>query len=139
MDIKLSYLGNPYPSDAPKAHVFNIIVPEMKRVVGRCEYRYEEGEDLYYYGHVGYVIYPPYRGHAFAYQACKKMFAYLYQKKGLHEYIITCNPDNIASKKTILRLNGQYLKTFDIPADHELFALGDYQKECYRIIYQPDE
>lgn len=139
MDIKLRYLGNPYPSDEIKAHVFDILVPEMKRVVGRCEYRYETGRDLWYYGHVGYVVYPPYRGHGFAYKACKEMFAYLYKKEGLHEYIVTCNPDNIASKKTILRLNGEYLKTFDIPADHELFSIGEYQKECYRVIYQPDE
>ena len=51
--------------------------------------------------------------------------------KGLQEIYITCNPENIASKKTILKLGCDYIETIAIANDHELFHLGDVQKELY--------
>ncbi len=36
-------------------------------------------------------------------------------KLGFNELIITCSPDNLASKKTILKLQAQYLRKVEIP------------------------
>lgn len=114
--------------------LFDIYVPEIKRTVGRCEFRVESGRDLWYYGNIGYVIYPPYRGHNFAYHACIVLLNIIRNtKKGLHDVIITCNPDNDASRRTIEKLGGRYHSTLDIDTDHELFRLGESQKDVFIV------
>lgn len=133
MAIKLIDVSNDYELPGLEALLYDIYVPELDRTVGRCEFRNEIGEDLWIYGQIGYVIYPPYRGHRFAYHACVEMFKDIKIKKGLQEFIITCNPDNYASKKTILNLGGVYLKTIDIPEGHELHSFSEHQKEIYVI------
>ena len=131
--IKLINISHEFEIMDVESIIFDIYVPEMDRVVGRCEYREETGQDLWYYGHIGYVIYPPYRGENFAYRACMKMFDLLGKEQGLHEFVITCNPDNIASKKTILKMKGEFLKLVDVDKEHELYKLGDHQKEIYIV------
>lgn len=133
MALELIDVSNDYELPGIEALLYDIYVPELDRVVGRCEFRNETGRDLWYYGQIGYVIYPPYRGHRFAYHACVEMFKDIKEKKGLQEFLITCNPDNIPSKKTIKNLGGIYLTTVDIPEDHELYDLKEYQKEIYVI------
>ncbi len=129
--IKLINVSDEFEILEVDSIIFDIYVPEMDRVVGRCEFRDEHGRDLWFYGHIGYVIYPPYRGNNFAYKACMQMFEYLRKEKGLQEFVITCNPDNIASKKTIQKINHKFIKLVDVDEDHELYQMGDYQKEVY--------
>lgn len=38
---------------------------------------------------------------------------------------LTCNPDNIASIKTIERLGGKLISTESIPESHILYSMGD--------------
>ena len=133
--IKLINISHEFEIMDVESIIFDIYVPEMDRYVGRCEYREETGRDLWFYGHIGYVIYPPYRGENFAYRACLEMFAYLKKRKGLDEFVITCNPDNIASKKTIEKMNFEFIKTVDVDKDHELYELGDHQKNVYIVKY----
>lgn len=134
MNIRLIDVTDQFDHEGIETLLFDIYVVDIDRYVGRCEYRNETGRDLYYYGNIGYVIYPPYRGHHYAYHACTRLFDVLRQKKpGLRNVIITCNPDNTPSQKTILRLGGHRDMTVDIAIDHELYALGEYQKEVYTV------
>ena len=115
--------------------LFDIYVEARERVVGRVEYRFETGRDLLYYGNIGYVVYTPYRGKGFAYRACELLFEHLRVKyPDIHEVFITCNPDNIASKKTIQKLQATFIETVDVAPDHELHYFGDTQKEIY-VVY----
>ena len=45
---------------------------------------------------------------------------------------ITCNPDNLPSRKTCDYLEGEYLGIVDVPINHWLRGQGDYQKCIYR-------
>lgn len=131
MEVRLIDVSDEFEDDIPGL-VYDIVVDEMKRTVGRVEYRYETGIDLLYYGHVGYVIYLPYRGHGFAQQACQKIAELLKEKHpDMKSMMITCNPDNIASKKTIENLGARYIKRVTIQVDHELYEQGDREKEIY--------
>ena len=49
----------------------------------------------------------------------------------MDKLIITCSPDNIASKKTLIKLGGQLLETCDVPSDHWLYLRGETVKEIY--------
>ena len=91
---------------------------------------------MYYYGNVGYNIKESYRGHHYAYYACKILFKIAKEEFGLNELIITCNPDNDASYKTLKRLGGKLVEIAQIPYDHELYEKGDRFKCIFRFKLQ---
>lgn len=136
MELRLLDVSDEFDFDDVPGYVFDIVVDEMERTVGRIEYRFEEGRELLYYGHVGYVIYLPYRGHGFAEEACRQLAIII---KSYHPEImsmmITCNPDNLPSKATIENLGAVYLQRVQIDEDHELYDQGDYEKEVYEWIF----
>ncbi|HSV14470.1 MAG TPA: GNAT family N-acetyltransferase, partial [Tepidisphaeraceae bacterium] len=85
-----------------------------------------------YVGHFGYQVYPPARGHHLAERACRLLLP-LARRHGLDELWITCNPDNIASRRTCERLGATLVNIVPVPKDHELYSRGDYQKCRYRL------
>lgn len=101
--------------------------------VGKCDLRLKNDGFMYYYGNVGYNIKESYRGHHYAYYACKILFKIAKEEFGLKELIITCNPDNDASYKTLKRLGGKLVETAQIPYDHELYEKGDRFKCIFRF------
>ena len=64
--------------------------------------------------------------------ACQLLFG-LARRHGLSELWITCNPDNIASRKTCERLGAEYVETVSLPRDHVLYQRGEREKCRYRI------
>ena len=101
--------------------------------VGKCDLRLKNDGFMYYYGNVGYNIKESYRGHHYAYYACKILFKIAKEEFGMKELIITCNPDNDASYKTLKRLGGKLVKIAQIPYDHELYEKGDRFKCIFRF------
>lgn len=134
MDVRLIDVSDEFQDDTP-GYVFDIEVADLKRIVGRIEYRFETGRDLLYYGHVGYVIYLPYRGNRFAEKACRAMIPILKEMVGdIRSVMITCNPDNEPSKRTIENLGAIYIQRVKVDEDHELFEQGDTEKDVYEWI-----
>lgn len=134
MEIQLIDISHQFDYGDVPTLLYDIYVPEMKRFVGRCEFREEVGRELTFYGNIGYIIYPPYRGHNFAYNAALQLLDIVReQKKGLHEVIITCNPDNMPSRRIIEKLNGRFLGLVNVDEDHELYEMGEVQKLVYTI------
>lgn len=52
----------------------------------------------------------------------------------MHDLLITCSPDNIASCKTLEKLHGKYIEKVDVPENHWLYARGETIKLIYRFI-----
>lgn len=114
--------GNPY-------YIYQII--EGTEEIGRIVFRLGSNSDHYYDGHIGYSIHPEYRGQAKSYQACELLRGII-KKQGYTEVIITCSPDNLASKKIIQKLGAKYLETAVIPAKlRKYFARDEQEKEIY--------
>ena len=101
--------------------------------VGKCDLRLKNDGFMYYYGNVGYNIKESYRGHHYAYYACKILFKIAKEEFGMKELIITCNPDNEASYKTLKKLKGDLIDIAQIPYDHELYEKGDRFKCIFRF------
>lgn len=101
--------------------------------IGDCDLRIGMNEELYYAGNIGYNIQKEYRGHGYAYEACRILFRLARTKYHMEELIITCSPDNLASKKTLQKLGGQLLETVEVPADHWLYQRGETVKDIYRF------
>jgi predicted acetyltransferase len=85
-----------------------------------------------YYGHLGYHVYPPARGNAYAERSCRQLRP-LAHRHGLRALRITCNPDNAASRRTCERLGAVYVDTLPIPPDEPLFARGETHKCRYLL------
>ncbi len=80
---------------------------------------FKRGDDPHivdYAGHLGYEIEPLYRGNGYAAQACLALKPFIAQY--YDEVIITTDPDNIASIKTILNIGAIYLNQVEIPEDN---------------------
>ena len=114
------------------SYYYGIYVHDTERRVGYCDLRVGKNDELYYAGNIGYRINQPYRGRHYAYEACRMLFA-LAKKKGMEDLIITCSPDNTASRKTLERLHGTYLETADVPGGHWLYLRGETVKRIYRF------
>jgi tagatose 1,6-diphosphate aldolase len=85
-----------------------------------------------YLGHVGYHVLPPARGHNFAERATRLLLP-LARVHGHRILWITCNPDNLASRRTCERLGASFVDIVPIPQENPLYAQGDRQKCRYKL------
>lgn len=119
-------------NDYVKSIFYGIYLTGTNTKVGQCDLRLGMNDELYYAGNIGYRIEEPYRGHRYAYHACRLLFEIAKEEYQMHELVITCSPDNYASKRTLELLNGTYLETKDVPNSHWLYKRGETIKNIYR-------
>ena len=112
---------------------FDILLHDTDTVAGMCDLRFGYTWELYYAGNIGYRIHEPYRGHSYAYYACRLLLEQAYEQYGMKELYITCSPDNIASKKTIEKLGAVFVTEEDVPPAHWLYKRGETKKRIYKI------
>ena len=111
---------------------YDILRHSDKEKVGTIDLRLTIQGDMYYYGHIGYNILRSYRGNHYAYEACKMLFGIAKDEFNMSELIITCSPDNIASYKTLKKLNGELLELVKVPKNHDLYLKGETSKYIFR-------
>ena len=111
-----------------KTYCFNIFLNDSKKMVGYVDLRVGENEFLYYLGHIGYRINERYRGHHYATKATLLALNKA-REIGMKRVIITCNPDNIASYRSIEATGAKLLEVTDVPSWHELYQ-RDEKKKC---------
>ncbi len=132
-EIKLKYVSK-YKDNDPDgwglSYVYDVIVIDSNRIVGRCDLRLGKSKTLDLAGHIGYTIYMPYRGHHYAAKACLLLFKQATYLK-MKEIIITCNTDNIASYKTCVLAGCEFVETKLVPRNHILYAQGDREKAIF--------
>jgi len=79
---------------------------ENQKVVGMVNIRHELNAYLMKFGgHIGYSIRPSYRNQGYA-KLQLNLALDILRQKGVDRALITCNADNVASKKTILACGG---------------------------------
>ena len=79
--------------------VWRITLHRSRREIGRISYRDGESRCVYYFGHIGYHINPPWRGNHFARRACSLLRQTVFLS-GKTSVVITCDPDNTPSRIT---------------------------------------
>ena len=106
--------------------------------MGGCDLRIGHNESVYYGGNIGYRVEEPYRGHHYAGKACKLLFE-LARRHGMEYVIITCDPDNWASRKTCEWLGGELVEIVELPEDNDMRAEdGETHKCIFRFELEPD-
>lgn len=120
----------------PTYHYWLHLRPEFNpplEICGAIGLRIGNNEDTdRYYGHLGYNVLPPARGHRYAERAARLLLP-LARRHGMSELWITCNPENMASRRTCERLGANYVETVAVPTNHPLYARGERDKRRYRV------
>ncbi|MCC7375889.1 MAG: GNAT family N-acetyltransferase [Verrucomicrobiales bacterium] len=84
----------------------------------------------WYAGHVGYEVYEEYRGENLALRACLALAPFARDVAASH--VITCDPDNTPSMRTIERLAVLFLGEVEVPPEDPQYASGSRHKRRYR-------
>lgn len=100
--------------------------------MGVCDLRIGHNDKLYYGGNIGYRINEEYRGNHYAGKACLLLFE-LAEKHDLKYLIITCNPENHASRRTCEYAGGKLLEIVELPEDNDMRGDGETEKCIYRF------
>lgn len=111
--------ANPEKGYVPQYH-FWITLRGSPARIGALRFRVGTAEQLFFPGHLGYEVDLPHQGKHFAEKACH-LVAPLVQAHGLRTVVLTCRPDNGASRRTIERLGGRLLGQFEVPPNHEMY------------------
>lgn len=107
-----------YPDEAlgfGRVYDFTITPHGRIRDAGAISLRLGESEGVYYFGHIGYHVNPPYRGHGWARRACA-LLEPLMVMEGKSSVVITTDTDNWASRKTCENLGCVLERVVDVPA-----------------------
>jgi tagatose 1,6-diphosphate aldolase len=83
-------------------------------------------------GHIGYDVEKAFRGQRFAARSCRLLFP-LARAHGLATLWITCDPKNLASRRTCEIAGGIYVNTVRVPRGTELYASGRRHVRRYRF------
>ena len=119
-----------------REQIWSITLHNHRREIGQISYRTGESRAVYFYGHIGYHIDPPYRGHHYASRACRLLTKEILMS-GKQSVVITCDPDNTPSRKTCQKLGGLYEGTTSVPEDiRKKYEIGP--SKC-RYIWVPEE
>lgn len=126
------YQGDSYRGYVP-SYRFNMKLHGITDEVGNIELRIGNTDYIVLYaGHIGYRVYPEYRGHHLAARSCQLLVP-LARKHGLKTVWITCNPDNYASRRTCELVGAQFTEIVDLPEDTDMYREGERRKCRYRL------
>ena len=114
--------------------VFDIVERNTAKIVGEIALRIGDSPELFYLGHIGYHIDPPFRGHSYAAKACSLCGAML-RAFDMQTVIITTDPDNMPSIKTCVRLGCELESTVKVPA--LMMDRLEISSEKHRFLWYP--
>jgi len=121
----------------PAKNYFPMYEFEMRNTItgkkiGDINLRIGFNENIKYGGHVGYGVLEESRGNRYASRSLKLLFP-LAKKHGINPLWVTCNPENIASRKTCELAGGKLVEIVDLPEYNEQYFKGERKKCRYRF------
>jgi len=81
-------------------------------------------------GHIGFVVLEAFRGHGYALQTCRAIAPFV--RSFYDAVIITCDPDNRASVRTIERLGASFIDEVAVPPQDPHYQRGSCIKRRYK-------
>lgn len=99
--------------------------------VGHLSFRVGDTEHVsQFVGHIGYGIHPAHRGHGYAGKACMAVAGFVSEVSGT--VIMTADPDNTPSIRTIEGIGADYINEVAVPKSDPQYASGSRRKQRYR-------
>lgn len=129
IDLRISKKAEPNQEKGyVPAYIYNIVLYGKEEPIGVIDLRVGNNRNTYYGGNIGYAIDKQHRGNGYAAKACR-VIKQVALAHGMQKIIITCNPDNIASRKTCDILGAVLVEIVDLPPGNEMYRLGA-RKKC---------
>lgn len=85
-----------------------------------------------YVGHLGYGVDDKFRGKKLASRSLLLLFP-LAKKHDINPVWVTCNPENLASKRTCELAGGKFIAIVDLPKHSDQYKRGERKKCRYRF------
>lgn len=99
--------------------------------VGHLNFRVGDTEHVRFAaGHIGFEVAELHRGHRYAGSACLAIAPWVSEVSGT--VLITVDPDNLPSIRTIERIGGNFLDEVDVPIGDPHYLRGSFRKRRYR-------
>lgn len=114
------------------SYVFDISPHGKEEKAGLINLRIGYNPNIHYGGNIGYGVFEEYRGHHYAAKACL-LLKDLARHHGMDNLIITCDPDNIPSRKTCEYIGAELLEIVELPEWTEMYKMGKKVKCRYRF------
>ena len=115
------------------AYAFEICLRASQEAVGEISLRVGDIDALRFAGNIGYAIGEAHRGHRYASKACRLLLP-LARRHGLRRVLITCNPGNLASRRTAELLGARLEGIEAIAPEHDLYRRGE--REVCRYVLE---
>ena len=134
LELMVAELAEGEPAlDRVPAYKLKMTFAGDDKEIGHIDLRIGNTNHLAMYGgHIGYGVEPEHRGHHYAARAVKLLMP-LARSHGMQTLWITCNPDNIASRRTCELAGAQFVEIVDLPEDTDMYLRGERQKCRYRL------
>lgn len=131
-----AYSGNRGVDHVP-AYRFQMVRPGTRVKMGEIELRVGNTQHIVLYaGHIGYEVYPAYRGHHYAARSVRLLLP-LARHYDLNPLWITCNPENYASRRTCELAGFEFVEIVNLPPHTDMYRDGERQKCRYRLRLPP--
>jgi len=126
-DLELVLVRN-VPADPVKGYVpgyeFEMRCRPGGACVGNIRFRVGDADTVLKYPcHVGYDVKPEFRGHRYASRSLLLILPFA-RRHGLTRLWISCDPENVASRKTCELADAKLCDISDVPKDHEMYGKG---------------
>jgi Acetyltransferase (GNAT) domain len=118
---------SPHPVHKVPTYFFNMRDLTSGIELGRINLRVGSGEHIERYaGHIGYFVEPAHRGHAFASRALRLLTS-VACVLAIDPLWITCDPENLASRRACERAGATLVDIVDVPADCVIYQSGHFK------------
>lgn len=123
----------PHATHRVPTYFFSMIHAHTGECLGRINLRTVSTEHVVHYaGHIGYAVEPAHSGHHYAARALRLLLP-LAQRLGIDPLSITCDPDNLASRRTCEYAGAKLLEIVDVPATCVIHKAGHPRKCRYLL------
>jgi len=130
--LKLASIA-PHPVHKVRTYYFRMVHADTAEELGAINLRLESTPHIELYaGHVGYTVHPAYRGHKYAARSLR-LLAPLASRLGITPIWITCDPENLASRKSCELAGAQFVQIINVPENCVIHRSGHKQKCRYRL------
>jgi tagatose 1,6-diphosphate aldolase len=122
-----------HPVHKAPTYWFQMIHGVTGEELGGINLRYGSTPHLELYaGHIGFAVHPAHRGHRYASRSLTLLVP-VAKKLKLKSLWITCDPDNVASRRSLELAGAQFTAIVEVPEGCIIRQAGHPQKCRYRI------
>ena len=117
-------------------HFFRMLHTESREELGHINLRVGSGPHIELYaGHVGYAVDPVHRRNRYASRALRLLIP-VARELQINSLWITCDPENIGSRRTCERAGAEFVEIVDVPVNCVIRQSGHSRKCRYRLTIQ---